>query len=86
MPWKKRSHLDERMSFIARMQSGEKVTDLCKEFGISRKTAYKFIGRYEKHGPSGLHGRACLDLATQRLSLGTRGFQLGRKAPVAALA
>jgi transposase InsO family protein len=55
MPWKKRSHLDERMSFIVRAQSGEKVTDLCKEFGISRKTAYKFIGRYEKHGPSGLH-------------------------------
>jgi len=37
------------------MQSGEKVTDLCKEFGISRKTAYKFIDRYEKRGPSGLH-------------------------------
>lgn len=55
MPWKTRSHLDERMSFMSRMQSGEKVTDLCKEFGISRKTAYKFIGRYEKHGPAGLH-------------------------------
>ena len=32
-----------------------KVTDLCKEFGISRKTAYKFVHRYSKHGPSGLH-------------------------------
>ena len=55
MPWKMRSHLDERMSFINRAQSGEKVTDLCKEFGISRKTAYKFMDRYSKHGPSGLH-------------------------------
>lgn len=55
MPWNERSHLDERMSFITRSQSGEKVTDLCKEFGISRKTAYKFIERYLKHGPSGLH-------------------------------
>ncbi len=55
MPWKTRSHLDERMSFISRMQSGEKVTDLCKEFEISRKTAYKFMDRYSKHGPSGLH-------------------------------
>ena len=55
MPWKMRSHLDERMHFMSRMQSGEKVTDLCKEFGISRKTAYKFIDRYTKHGPSGLH-------------------------------
>lgn len=55
MPWNSRSHLDERMSFISRAQSGEKVTDLCKEFGISRKTAYKFMGRYSTHGPAGLH-------------------------------
>jgi putative transposase len=55
MPWKVRSPLDERMIFMGRMQSGEKVTDLCKEFGISRKTAYKFIGRYEKKGSAGLH-------------------------------
>jgi putative transposase len=55
MPWNERSHLDERMSFISRSQSGEKVTDLCKEFGISRKTAYKFIDRYLKQGPAGLH-------------------------------
>ncbi len=26
-----------------------------KEFGISRKTAYKFMQRYETHGPQGLH-------------------------------
>lgn len=55
MPWNARSHLDERMLFISRAKSGEKVTDLCREFGISRKTAYKFIGRYDLHGPSGLH-------------------------------
>jgi putative transposase len=55
MPWNTRSHLDERMHFVSRAQSGEKVTDLCKEFGISRKTAYKFMGRYATHGPSGLH-------------------------------
>lgn len=55
MPWKLSTQLDERMNFISRSQSGEKVTDLCKEFGISRKTAYKFIARYEKHGPQGLH-------------------------------
>lgn len=55
MPWKVSCHLDERMNFIVRAQSGEKVTDLCKEFGISRKTAYKFMSRYDKHGPAGLH-------------------------------
>jgi putative transposase len=43
------------MNFIVRAQSGEKVTDLCREFGISRKTAYKFMSRYDTHGPAGLH-------------------------------
>lgn len=43
------------MHFISRAQSGEKVTDLCKEFGISRKTAYKFLDRFKKLGPKGLH-------------------------------
>ncbi len=47
MPWKVRTYMDERMHFVMRaMQSGDKITDLCKEFGISRKTAYKFIDRY----------------------------------------
>lgn len=55
MPWETRSHLDERTHFISRFKSGEKVTDLCREFDISRKTAYKFINRYAKHGPAGLH-------------------------------
>jgi hypothetical protein len=48
------------------MQSGEKVTDLCREFGISRKTAYKFIGRYEKHGTAGLHVGSASGLASSR--------------------
>ena len=51
MPWKTRSHLDERMNFISRMQSGEKVTDLCKEFEISRKTAYKLWSATQSTGP-----------------------------------
>lgn len=55
MPWNERCRLDERMNFISRMQSGERVTDLCKEFGISRKTAYKFVDRYSREGPAGLH-------------------------------
>jgi putative transposase len=55
MPWKLSSQLDERMHFISRAKSGEKVTELCKEFGISRKTAYKFMNRFETHGPQGLH-------------------------------
>ena len=43
MPWKESRKVDERMKFISRYLDGETVTDLCKVFEISRKTAYKFI-------------------------------------------
>ena len=38
MPWKRVSVMDERLRFVARVLEGEPMTDLCREFGISRKT------------------------------------------------
>jgi transposase InsO family protein len=35
--------MDERVKFIAGVLEGEKVAGLAREFGISRKTAYKVI-------------------------------------------
>ncbi len=32
------SVMDERLRFVARVLEGEPMTDLCREFGISRKT------------------------------------------------
>jgi transposase-like protein len=40
MPWKACSVIEERLRFIARLLEGEAMTDLCREFGISRKTGY----------------------------------------------
>jgi transposase InsO family protein len=37
MPWKVVDVVNERMRFFVRLQSGERMTDLCHEFGISRK-------------------------------------------------
>lgn len=54
MPWKVSHTVNERMQFVTRLQSGEKMTDLCREFGISRKTGYKFRDRFLKDGPVGL--------------------------------
>jgi transposase len=31
------------------------MSDLCREFRISRKTGYKFEQRYEEQGPKGLY-------------------------------
>ena len=30
------------------------VADLCREYGISRPTAYRWINRYNESGPEGL--------------------------------
>lgn len=54
MPWKARSVMDERVRFISRLLEGERMVDLCREFGISRKTGYKFRERYVAHGVRGL--------------------------------
>ena len=38
MPWKECSVTDERLQFVARRLAGESMAELCREFGISRKT------------------------------------------------
>ena len=38
MPWKECSVMDERLKFVARRLAGEPLAELCREFGISRKT------------------------------------------------
>ena len=59
MPWKETCPMDERIRFIsAYLQGKESVTALCASAGISRKTGYKWIGRYEREGPSGLLERS----------------------------
>ena len=50
MPWKESSVMEERLRFVARLLENEPMTELCREFGISRKTGYKIFNRYKEHG------------------------------------
>ena len=45
MPWTASSVMEERLRFVARLLDGESMTDVCREFGISRKTGYKIFDR-----------------------------------------
>ena len=36
MPWKECNIVEERLRFIARLLDGEKMSGLCREFGIAR--------------------------------------------------
>ena len=50
--------MEERLLFVARLLDGEAMTELCREFGISRKTGYKIFDRYKEHGLEALSDRS----------------------------
>ena len=50
--------MDERLRFVARLQEGEKMAVLCREFDISRKTGHKIFNRYKDCGLEGLTDRS----------------------------
>jgi len=49
--------MEERLRFVARLLDGEPMTQMCREFGISRKTGYKIFERYREHGLEALNDR-----------------------------
>jgi len=51
--------MDQRTQFIAdHLRDALSITELCALYGISRKTGYKWIERYLRHGPVGLDERS----------------------------
>jgi transposase-like protein len=51
--------MDQRTQFIAYfLRDVLSVTELCALYGVSRKTGYKWIDRYLRHGPAGLEERS----------------------------
>lgn len=54
MPWQVGGPVSERKAFIRRLEGGERMSDLCREYGISRKTGYKFRERFRADGEVGL--------------------------------
>jgi transposase len=58
MPWKECKPMDERLRFVARLLEGEKMSRVCREFGISRPTGYKIFNRYKDSGYEGLLDRS----------------------------
>ena len=55
MPWRERSTMDEKASFILEWESGEHTFEaLCKSYGVSRALGYRLVLRYLLHGVAGL--------------------------------
>jgi len=59
MPWSQTTPMHQRTLFIAdHLRGSRSVTELCAEYGIARKTAYKWIDRFIRRGPAGLEDRS----------------------------
>lgn len=55
MPWKEATPMSTRLEFVLlAQQPGANIAALCRGFNVSRKTAYKWLERYEQHGDIGL--------------------------------
>jgi len=51
--------MDQRVEFIGMYRRGEyTISELCREFGISRTTGYKYLDRYREGGLEGLLDRS----------------------------
>jgi putative transposase len=51
--------MNQRTLFIGRiLKGGDEMAALCREFGISRKTGYKWLERYRSEGAMGLRERS----------------------------
>jgi putative transposase len=59
MPWRTTCPMDERLRFVAEYQTALfTMTDLCEQFGISRKTGYPLLAAYDRDGPQALTARS----------------------------
>ena len=51
MPWKRIGVVDQRIKFVVRaVQPGSNVSALCREYGISRPTGYRWVKRHKETG------------------------------------
>jgi transposase InsO family protein len=59
MPWKEQRKMSLKLEFVEKaMQRGRRMAELCRQYGISRETGYKWLNRYRREGPAGLEDQS----------------------------
>jgi len=59
MAWKESDRVSERLDFVKLASvEGANISEICRRFGVSRKTGYKWLLRWKKEGPDGLVDRS----------------------------
>ena len=54
MPWKKNEPMNQRIEFCLKAVRGGNFRALCREYGISAKSGYKWQERFLRHGIEGM--------------------------------
>ena len=55
MSWKVSEVVEQRLEFVKEiLQEQETMAELCRRYGVSRKTGYKWWQRYREQGLAGL--------------------------------
>lgn len=54
MPWKETQKMDQRKEFVLRAVNSPNFRELCRQYGISPKTGYKWRDRFIEQGMAGL--------------------------------
>src|SRR5258706_9992135 len=59
MPWMETAPMEQRERFIRDHRLDlYAMTDLCARYGVSRKTGYKWLARFDDGGRRGLRGQS----------------------------
>src|SRR4051812_50023075 len=59
MPWRETSPMEQRLDFVREYETELfTMTELAAQYGISRKTGYKWLERYAADGATGLQDRS----------------------------
>lgn len=59
MPWKETSPVEQRLKFaLEALGKSTPFAELCRQFGISPKTGYKWVKRFEEGGIAGLNDQS----------------------------
>lgn len=59
MPWYQESVMSQRFNFIRLVEISQVMSEVCRQFQISRKTGYKWLHRFQEAGVQGLQDRSC---------------------------
>lgn len=59
MPWKGQRAMSQKIEFVERaMKPGARMSTLCREYGTSRETGYKWLNRFKRDGAEGLEEKS----------------------------